>query len=342
MPENFIQPVTDRQQCFTCHKTVTGKKKFSTCSSCHAIAYCGRKCQKADWPRHASNCIPVMVTEYEGKGLGVMAARDIKMGEVIFIDKPVIKVPSNPSRKVLPVIIQSVKKQIEKLPSEAKSQLEKLQSLTKNHTLLPEHLMTDGSEEGVKELGLMAIHSKNVDGWAIIYLNAALINHSCSPNATSEAIQKDGERDPWFEIRAYKDIAKGEEVTLCEVSMVGCTSQERRELIREQFHFDCKCCVCTGIVPDQEDIIKELLEFHESFATIHAREESSFRAEGVKIADKIVDLTQNLYIGPFEDKVSSLKPLLASANKVHKKKAQEALKKMAEETGISALLEICK
>ena len=109
MPESFIQPVTILQQCYTCHK----KKKLSKCSSCHAIAYCGRKCQKADWPRHRLNCIPVMVTEYEGKGLGVMATRDIKMGEVISIDKPVIKVPENPTPKFLPVIIQSLKKQIE-------------------------------------------------------------------------------------------------------------------------------------------------------------------------------------------------------------------------------------
>ena len=85
-----------------------------------------------------------------------------------------------------------------------------------------------------------------------------------------------------------------------------------------------------------------MLELHERFAMIHAREESSFRAEGVKVADKIVDLTQKLYIGPVEDKVWSLKPLLASADKVHKKKAQEALKKMAKDTGIRALVEICE
>ena len=29
MPEYYIQPVTNRQECYTCHKVVTGKKKFS-------------------------------------------------------------------------------------------------------------------------------------------------------------------------------------------------------------------------------------------------------------------------------------------------------------------------
>ena len=75
---------------------------------------------------------------------------------------------------------------------------------------------------------------------------------------------------------------------------------------------------------------------------IHGREESSFRAKGVKIAEKIVYLTEKLYIGPVQDKIWSLKPLLASANKVHKKIGQEAFKKMAEDTGIRVLVELCE
>ena len=67
-----------------CHKVVTGKNKLSKCKRCHA----------KDWERHKWNCVPgpVMVTEFEGKGRGLVAAKDIKMGELIFIDKPLIKV----------------------------------------------------------------------------------------------------------------------------------------------------------------------------------------------------------------------------------------------------------
>ena len=92
MPEFYLEPLTDRQQCFKCHTTVTGKKKLSKCSGCHAIAYCSRECQVADRPRHAWSCVPVMVTEIPGKGRGLVAARYIKMGEQIFVDKPVIKI----------------------------------------------------------------------------------------------------------------------------------------------------------------------------------------------------------------------------------------------------------
>ena len=52
MPEIYIEPLTDRQVCYTCKKTVDGKKKLSKCGGCHAITYCGQECQVADRARH--------------------------------------------------------------------------------------------------------------------------------------------------------------------------------------------------------------------------------------------------------------------------------------------------
>ena len=121
--EYYIQPVTDRQECYTCHKVVTGKKKLSKCSKCHAITYCSRECQKADWPRHGWNCVPVMVTEITGKGRGLVASKDIKIGELIFIDKPVIEgVNAAKWRENKETEHKLLLKKIDNLPSEAKLQ----------------------------------------------------------------------------------------------------------------------------------------------------------------------------------------------------------------------------
>ena len=35
-----------------------------------------------DWERHKDNCIPVMLTETTGKGQGLVASRDIEIGQV--------------------------------------------------------------------------------------------------------------------------------------------------------------------------------------------------------------------------------------------------------------------
>ena len=75
----------------------------------------------ADWPRHAWNCVPVMVTEIPGKGRGLVAARDIKMGELIFKDKPSVKLIDQPFG-LTELDMSSLMRQIETLPSEAKLQ----------------------------------------------------------------------------------------------------------------------------------------------------------------------------------------------------------------------------
>ena len=41
-----------------------------------------------DWTRHEWNYVPVMVIEIPGKGRGIVAARDIMIGELIFEDEP--------------------------------------------------------------------------------------------------------------------------------------------------------------------------------------------------------------------------------------------------------------
>ena len=133
----------------------------------------------------------------------------------------------------------------------------------------------------------------------MLLLNLILINHSCAPNADFEP-DEEGE----CVVRAIRDISKGEEVTLfyktprtvgpenLTYKRFGCNVKERMKVIKDQFGFDCKCCVCTGVVPDQEDIIKELLELHSvENLTIF-----------LQTFDQIVDLNLRLYIGSLHDK----------------------------------------
>ena len=303
MPETYIEPLTNRQECFTCHKTVTGKKKLSKCAKCEAITYCGRECQLEDWPRHKWNCVPVMVSEIPGKGRGLVAAKDIKMGELLFTDKALIKI--NPEDADA---IGSIVEQLNKLPSEARAQFHKLTVHDDRET----SAFTGPNKDTltIQYQFLDNCRKRHVQGeeesyyYCCWYLNSTLINHSCAPNAIAARLQPDN--DFKEEVRAIKDISKGEEITVCKLQndvilYSGFNRQKRREKIKEDFGFDCLCCVCSGNLPDQEDILMELRDLSISLAINsdhHQKKLKDWQREA-NMMDQVVELTKKLYIGDF-------------------------------------------
>ena len=81
MLEQFREGIT----CVTCSNP--GSKH---CGKCYAVTYCSPACQKQDWGRHKKLCVPVVIKEIEGKGRGLVATRDLKMGELVMKDSAVI------------------------------------------------------------------------------------------------------------------------------------------------------------------------------------------------------------------------------------------------------------
>ena len=61
------------------------------CSRCRAVSYCGPACQRRHWRTHKAHCSVVWRVEaVPGKGLGLVAARDIQPGQVILTEKPLL------------------------------------------------------------------------------------------------------------------------------------------------------------------------------------------------------------------------------------------------------------
>ena len=340
MPECYVQPMTDRQICFQCHKTVTGKRKLSKCSKCHAITYCGRECQVADWPRHAWNCIPVMVTKIPGKGRGLVAARDIKMGEFIFLDKPAITLPNHSPIEYDEGLSEeeydSIVEQVQNLSSEAKLLFFKLEERRKG-------IDECGCLSNTK-LRILRIFSKNASGDhenMALFLNCALLNHSCAPNAAPGPTE-----DQNNEVRAIKDISKGEEVTVfyrwfngTSYKKLGCERKERMEVIKDSLGFDCNCCVCAGNVPIQDEITKELLKLEEGMDRMEGKVKRSYL---VNTVDKIVDLRLQLTVGHIEDKISAIEMLARLGYTIRDEerieKAKRELKKLAADTQLEYVM----
>jgi len=337
MPESYIEPMTNRQECFTCHKKVKGKKKLSKCSRCHAITYCGKECQVADFTRHKWNCLPVMVTEIPGKGRGLVAARDIKQGELIFTDKPVITVNSDFEtgdwKTNFMVNMDSVLRQLDKLPSEAKQQFDKMQfpktdedvdgvlNHEANRNLLTMKKFLLNSRRRTSE-----VHTKCTS----LYLNIVLVNHSCAPNA-AEGNLKPYDESKSVEVRAIKSIVKGDEVTICyenDFSNFCCCFGGRREKIKENFGFDCNCQYCAS--PDQEDLMWEIFNLHADLGDSNAESSDnhlnmklSHWAKDAEILGKIVSVGEKIRIGGLKHKWTMM---VSAAKTAHLARNQDLLK----------------
>lgn len=80
----------DAGLCAGCKKAADNK-----CTNCRKVYYCGRDCQKRHWKQHKFECkaLPYKVEQSPELGKYLVAARDLRKGEVIFSEPPLVVGP---------------------------------------------------------------------------------------------------------------------------------------------------------------------------------------------------------------------------------------------------------
>ncbi|ODN00428.1 Protein msta, isoform B [Orchesella cincta] len=63
------------------------------CKSCKRVSYCSKEHQKRHWKQHRPECFPVAVQVNSVFGSSLVVTRDIKRGEVILREKPLVSGP---------------------------------------------------------------------------------------------------------------------------------------------------------------------------------------------------------------------------------------------------------
>lgn len=72
-------------KCAVCQEPSTSK-----CGNCLKVVYCGKDHQKQHRKSHKQDCFPATIKSHPTLGEHLAASRDIKPGEVIFQEEPLI------------------------------------------------------------------------------------------------------------------------------------------------------------------------------------------------------------------------------------------------------------
>ena len=146
-----------------------------------------------------------------------------------------------------------------------------------------------------------------------------------------------------YEVRAVRDISKGEEVTVCYLldgENLGPKAQRQLKLRINHALSECKCLVCSGETPDQEDLVEEYgrifdtLKF-KGYDNHYKKTLLDWKKEAMMM-EKILDITPQLYIAKVDDKYRAYN-LVAEAAQMARdpvllKRAMAMFMKLEEET----------
>lgn len=188
---------------------------------------------------------PYQIAESKaGKGQGVFATRDIKAGEVIIDEKPVLAFDLTKraikGRAPPPAVFDAYVK----LDSTGQ---EWLRSLTESDSAEQKiQNAKDALRPGNRHVGLIIAKFNNNcfagDMVDLLPRDGARINHSCAKNATWDAVL---ER---FVVRAIVDISEGEEILISYVRVVKPRAERQESL--SNYGFTCNCEKCDTTHPD--------------------------------------------------------------------------------------------
>jgi len=251
-----------RAMCKNCRSSNSLKRCF-----CGKVAYCSKACQQEDWAQHKEECPIVVVKKVENKGKGLVAVRKILAGRIIFKENPLIASIRDKDSSLIPVSVYSTFKKTKT------EEMKYFMDLFDPDQLDP---MLTGSLDcqdpdyikfcnifaaNAITIGEISQNSLGIDQIAGVYKQFSRINHSCNPNTVVDWASETLE----MEVRAVRNIERGEELTGNYMGELGGARKERMARLEKNWFFQCQCEVCNllGLEREANDktrkfILKEL------------------------------------------------------------------------------------
>lgn len=173
------------------------------------------------------------IKEIPYKGMGFIAARKIEKGERILSEAPLIRVPRSTVSKTQ--VQERISREVAALSQDERQSFFALHNAFKDK---------ETRELGIVHTNALPFGSNASAGG--VFVQASRINHAClqnSQNTWNEDLQQ-------LTIHAFRDIEKGEEITLFYLHDRTNYSQRRRAL-QQRFRFTCSCQLCSMPPPQR-------------------------------------------------------------------------------------------
>ena len=230
-----------------CHHCFRAVPKLLRCSACSHARYCCASHQRAAWADHRGECAMLRACKPRVPGVSMLLlARTLRLLDPSRGGAGPNGAGGDGTRwAVGGAAVRSLCSQLERFPEERRAQMCEQAAMLCS---LLEHAFNSSPPIGLAAdlLGTIAINGHTVcdDELAEIgiglYPLAALTNHDCDPSAA----QTFGDNAE-LTLRALRDLAPGDAVTIGYIDLAATTSA-RRKALRDSYLFECRCARCVA------------------------------------------------------------------------------------------------
>jgi len=283
---NMLEIRKEKYICSVCDRP---RARFM-CGRCHAVDYCSKDCQVKDLKRHKMVCAPAVMEAVDRRTRGIFATKDLKMGDLIF--KVEADMCLKPGADLL-------------LPRRDDIEIHKQRHMQAD--LQFTHMKGGGGTYLNSWNFTVLTHNKHC-----LFPLLCQFRHRCSSNATTNMVT---DNHYIREVRAIKNIKKGEEITLNylftfpvsigesdEKKIYKYLPREVRNHILSIWDAACDCDLCT--LGEDEQKINEMREIKEKINSAIGGSscvscDESWAVSCAKYQKDFVDKVRATYLAPY-------------------------------------------
>jgi hypothetical protein len=250
-------------------------------------------CAWPSWRSEANSCLrpseTYVVQPSKGKGLGVFAAHELDIGDIIMREIPALKI-------LPPEFVKGSGYPMAAVAKLVRTEFEALSTIEQDEIMSLAYYATANDEATMDKLGIIFRNNAYNSGDSIgLFPKIARINHSCRPNASYYWSDKVNKRI----VYTTRRIKKGEEIFVSYISLLLTQQDRQKQLDRYGFKCTCQACAQERVAQEVSDnrrvTIQQAFMNFEPQLTLSPPQTKKARQQARKNAEASLQLTEMVH-----------------------------------------------